>query len=332
MQKIEISARTIVFTVFFILGLFFVWMIRDLLFSLLIGFILMSALKPVVKKLEGKGMPHGFSVVAVYLVFLLLIVLLISLIIPPIVIEISNLAKSFPLIVENLQTRLGDWVQVETVSQYLPNVTNNLFQVVSGIFTNILFVITTLVFGFYFLLEENAMKKFFLPYVSKTTESRVIAILDRAEMRMSQWFWGQFVLMVAVGTMTGIGLSLIGVKYVLALAVLAGILEAVPTIGPTIAAIPAVIIGFSQSYLTGFSALAVAVIVQQVENNFLVPIVMRRAVGINPMVTLIALVIGGKIGGVLGVLLAVPTFLFIESIVLELIKQPTAVNPAVKKR
>jgi predicted PurR-regulated permease PerM len=260
---------------------------------------------------------------------LLFILLLISLIVPPIVIEISNLAKSLPLIVESLQVRFGDWVQVETISQYLPNVTNNLFQVVSGIFTNVLFVITTLVFGFYFLLEENAMKKFFFPYVGKSTENRVAAILERAEKRMSQWFWGQFVLMVAVGTMTGIGLSLIGVKYVLALAVLAGILEAVPTIGPTIAAVPAVIIGFSQSYLTGFSALAVAVIVQQVENNFLVPVVMRRAVGINPMVTLIALIIGGKIGGVLGVLLAVPTFLFFESIVLEFIKQP---NDAGKKR
>jgi predicted PurR-regulated permease PerM len=126
--------------------------------------------------------------------------------------------------------------------------------------------------------------------------------------------------MTVVGLLNFIGFSLIGIKYALPLAVLAGLLEVVPNIGPTIAALPAFLIGISISNYTGVAALAVAFLVQQLENNLIVPVIMRHAVGLNPIITLIVLVIGGKIGGVLGLLLAIPAFLFVESILLEVLR------------
>jgi predicted PurR-regulated permease PerM len=127
--------------------------------------------------------------------------------------------------------------------------------------------------------------------------------------------------MVIVGSLNYIGLTLIGIKYALPLAVLAGLLEVVPNLGPTIAAIPAVLVGFSQSPFLGVSALAVAVLVQQLENNLIVPLVMKKAVGLNPIITLMAFIIGGKLAGVLGVLLSVPVVVVLKTFFLEFLNK-----------
>ena len=115
---------------------------------------------------------------------------------------------------------------------------------------------------------------------------------------------------------------MIGIRYSLALAVLAGLLEAVPNLGPTISSIPAILLGFAVSPVMGVTALALYFIIQQLENNLIVPVVMKKAVGLNPIITLIALLIGGKIGGVLGVLLAIPITVFLETVLIEIINAP----------
>lgn len=320
-QKIEISAKTIVFTVLFLLVLALLWMIRDLLFSLLIAFIIKSALRPAVKKLDDFHIPHSLSVIGVYFGFLFMFGVLFSIILPPIFVELGSLIRNLPMISRNLSTRLGVWVDVQSLTQYLPDVTNQIVHLITSVFSNIIFLISTLFFGLYFLLEENGIRAFFSRYTHEPVITQVTVILDRAEKRLASWFWGEITLMMVVGLMTGIGLSLIGMKYVLALAVLAGLLEVVPTIGPLVAAVPAFLIGFSHSYFMGLSSIAVAVIVQQLENNLLVPVVMRRAVGMSPIVTLIALIIGGRIAGLLGILLAIPSFLVIESLFFELLNR-----------
>lgn len=123
--------------------------------------------------------------------------------------------------------------------------------------------------------------------------------------------------MTIVGVITYIGLTIIGMKYAVALAVLAGLLEVVPNLGPIISTIPAALIGFSISYVLGLSNIALYFIVQQVENNLIVPLVVKKVVGLHPIITLMALMIGGKLAGVLGVLLAVPTTIFVETILIE---------------
>lgn len=320
MQKIDISAKTIIFTIFLLIFLKFLWLIKDLLFSLLIAFILMSALRPQVKLLENRRIPHSIAVFIVYFLFLLFFVLLFSIMLPPIIIETGNLIKSLPFIIDSLNIRLSPWIQLESVTRYLPDVTNQLFKVATGFLSNAFFILSTLFFGFYFLLEGDAVRNMVTKYLDEPTGKKISNILEAAESRMSSWFWGQLTLMFVVGLMSFIGLSLLGIKYVIPLAVLAGLLEVVPNIGPIISAVPAVLLGMSSSYIMGFSVAALYLIVQQLENNLIVPMIMRRAVGLNPIITLAVLVIGGRFGGILGVLLAIPAFLFIETIILELIK------------
>lgn len=320
MKKIEISYKTIIFAVFFILSLQLIWLIRELVFSLFIAFIIMSALKPVVKFFEKKGIPRGIAATLIYIVFIAMIINVFTIILPPLVNESLNLFKTLPGVLHTLSPNLGNIFNINSLSQYVPNITNQFIKLAGGIFSNTLFIISTLFFGFYFLLEEELIKKIIIRFCSEAEAKRVVDFFNQVEMRLNAWFWGQLVLMIIVGLMSFIGFTFIGLKYTIALAVLAGLLEVVPNLGPTLSVIPAVLMGLSHSYGLGLLALAVSILIQQLENNLIVPVVMKKAVGLNPIVTLVALIIGGKIGGVLGVLLAIPTTLLLETLIMEIVK------------
>lgn len=284
----------------------------------------MSALRPSVKYLEVKGIPRKLAAIIIYLSFLFVFIYLFSIIVPPIAVELTALFRNLPSIIRGVASpTVISWLQLESITSYLPNATQQVFGIVSGIFSNVFFIVTTVVFGFYFLLEEDIIKKFITRFFDGKNVETVVDTFNKAEKRMGAWFWGEISLMLVVGVFTFIGLNLIGIKYALALAVLAGLLEVVPNLGPILSAIPAMLIGFSMSWVTGLATLALYFIVQQLENTFIVPIIMKRAVGLDPIITIIALIVGGKIGGILGVLLAIPIFLFVGTFVSEIRKNKT---------
>lgn len=316
---ITISPRSVFLFTLIPLSLYGIWIMKDLLFSLLIGFILMSAMRPAVVRLVARKVPRGLAVGITYLFFILIFFSLIWLIIPPIIVETGNLIRSLPFIIQGISPNASKLINLNELSRYIPNATNNIFGLITLIFSNVLFVMATLFFGLYLLLEENMISTFLNRYFDIKKVTIITRTISSAEKRMSSWFWGEVALMTVVGVMTYVGLTIIGIKYALPLAVLAGLLEVVPNFGPIISAVPAIILGFSASYFTGFSALALYIIVQQLENNVIVPMIMKRAVGINPIITLIVLLVGGRLGGVLGVLLAIPIFLFAETIIHEYI-------------
>ena len=320
--KIEISSRTIVFTVLFLLLLKFLWMIQDVIFSLFIAFIIMSALKPYVTFLEKNKIPRFIAAFFVYAVFLTFFFSILFLVLPPLIIESTLLFRTLPSILERFAPNTMALLNLDSVFQYLPNIADQFFNIVTGIFSNTVFFISTLFFSFYFLLEENVIRKIVSRFFSEEKSKTALTVFDKAEKRLNSWFWGEITLMTLVGLLTFIGLNLIGIRYALALAVLAGLLEAIPNLGPTISSIPAILLGFAVSPVMGVTALALYFIIQQLENNLIVPVVMKKAVGLNPIITLIALLIGGKIGGVLGVLLAIPITVFVETVLIEIINAP----------
>lgn len=319
--KVEISTRTIIFAVATVLILYIIWLIQDLLYSLFIAFILMSALRPIVVGLKRRKIPHTIAVTVVYITFILFIIVLFGIIIPPLTVETVSLIKNLPLIISGLGPDAQRWIQEYSVTQYIPTITNNIFSLAGSIFSNILFVISTLFFGFYFLIEEDILKRFFAKFFENGDEHITGRVVVRAEQRMSAWFWGQIALMIIIGLMTFISLNLIGLgRYSFPLAVLAGLLEAIPNIGPLISAVPALILGLATSPAIGILVVASYFIIQQLENNMIVPLVMKKTVGINPIITLIVLIIGGRLGGFLGIVLSVPMYVFIETAVIEFLK------------
>ena len=318
--RIEISWRTIVFAILFILFLQFLLLVKDLIFSLFIAFIIVSALRPIVDFLVNKHFSRILATVIVYLVFLAVIIGILILIIPPLLTESANLFKSLPAIIQMTIPKLPPYISLNSLTQYLPNVTTQVVDVLQRIFSNAIFLLTTLVFSFYLLLEENVVAKISKKLLDEKAARRIIVVFDRAEKRMNAWFWGQAALMLTIGIMSFIGLTAINMRYALPLAVLAGLLEVVPNIGPILSLIPAFLIGISQSFVLGLSMIALYFIIQLLENHIIVPLVMRKAVGLSPLITLIALIVGGKLAGVIGVLLSVPTTLFVGTILIEILQ------------
>ncbi|OGK15841.1 hypothetical protein A2774_05900 [Candidatus Roizmanbacteria bacterium RIFCSPHIGHO2_01_FULL_39_12c] len=326
--KIEISSRTIVFAVLFVLFLQLLWLIQDVIFSLFIAFIIMSALKPYVFYLEKIKLPRFLAAFLVYFLFLACLFSVLFIVLPPLISESTLLFRALPSIIDRVVPSVMSVLNLDSVFQHLPNLANQFFNIVTGIFSNTVFFISTLFFAFYFLLEENVIRKIVSRFFSEEKARTAAVIFDKAEKRLSSWFWGEITLMTVIGVLTFIGLNLIGIRYALALAVLAGLLEVVPNLGPTISAIPAILLGYAVSPVTGVAALALYFVIQQLENNLIVPVVMKQAVGLNPIITLISLLVGGRIGGVLGVLLAIPITVFLETILLEMANLPkSSENP-----
>jgi len=126
------------------------------------------------------------------------------------------------------------------------------------------------------------------------------------EDKLGAWLRGQIVLSLAIGVITWFVLTILGIPFALPLAILAGFLEIIPTIGPIIAAIPAVIVAFAISPFMGLVVMLAYVGIQVAENNILVPKIMQKAVGLNPVVILVAILIGANLMGIIGALLSIP--------------------------
>jgi predicted PurR-regulated permease PerM len=317
MKTIEISPKTI-FTVFGIIaGVYLVILLKDLLFALLISFILLSALNPAVKFLtDKKGWKHSNAVTLVFFGFIGLFVSLIVYVLPVFIMEVIQFIKNVPEYTKALGPSVNSIIDIQSLTSSLPNVANQALNFVSGFASNIVFLISTLFFTYYFLSEEHTLVQRIITVFPEEYHEFITKTFTQIQKRMSAWFWGEISLMLIIGLTTFILLTLFQVKYALPLAVIAGLLEVVPTVGPIVSAIPAILVTLSNPeqivvVIIGY------VIIQQLENNLIVPQIMKKAVGMSPIFILSSLFIGGRLAGILGVLLALPVALLLETIVLE---------------
>ena len=315
LPKIEVSVKTILIGAGAYLFLKFAWDMKDMLFSLFIAYIVMSTVKQPVEMLTKKGVSRGLAVFFVFLSFFVSIGFIISWIIPPFVSETALFITHFPRIVDSVKTTLPINISSLSLPQYIPSVTNNFISVIGSVFSNAAFFVSTIFFSVYLTLDSNFITTILSRYVSKQQLDKILKIERKIEKRLGLWLLGQVFLMSIIGATTYIGLLLLGVKYALPLGIIAGFLEAIPNLGPTLAAIPTFFVGFSQYPLLGLFTVLMAVGIQQLENHIVVPMVMKRVVGLHPILTLIVLVVGGRYAGILGMLFAIPLALVVETII-----------------
>lgn len=293
---------------------------QSLLFSLFIAFMVMSIAKPIVGRLQMYKIPRTLSALLIFILLIAGIVYGVSWILPPLLEDMAGLFSKLTILSKNYDYNILPLLNDKNLNNYFSGATNQILPFLRNIFSNVVFLVTTFFFSFYFIVEEHLLKDFLKKFFKASKVDRVTTVIERVEKRMSNWFWGELVLMTVIGMMTFVGLSLIGVKHALSLAVIAGLLEAFPVVGPIISAIPATIFAVNQSYFLGLSTVALYIIIQQLENNLIVPTVMKKAIGLNKILILIVLIIGGKLAGVLGIFIAIPLTLAIESILIETVK------------
>jgi predicted PurR-regulated permease PerM len=184
-----------------------------------------------------------------------------------------------------------------------------------GIFSNIVSVFTIFVITFYLLMERKNLDSLLLYLFGEQKALNAINIINKVEERLGAWVRGQLTLILIIGTMTYVGLTLLGVPYALPLAIFAGILEVIPNIGPIVSAIPAIIVAISVSPWHIVFVIILYFVVQQLENQLIVPIVIRKSVGLPPLITIVSLLIGFRLAGVIGGILAIPIVVTIETVV-----------------
>lgn len=327
--KIEVARRTIVFTVIFtalfFVGIQLVWRFRSILYALFLAYILTCALRPWVAQLQKRRLKRLPATILVFFPTLFFVFFLVSVIIPPVLVESIHFFTSLPKLILDVFPFMQSWVQPELLEKTItsmtgsiPEITSNFVRIAGGVFTNIAFIASILFFTFYFLLEEK-LGEFYIPkFLGKRHSQIVFTVLGKIEKRMSAWVGGQLLLMCVIGVATYGGLMLLKIPYALPLAFIAGILEIVPILGPLFSVVPAFFVTASVSLPLGLVVLGLYFVIQQLENTVVVPYVMRRAVGLHPILTLIALSIGGELGGLIGMLVSVPIALIIDTIVVEL--------------
>ena len=303
-RKIDISHKTIFFLTAFLALLWALFLIKEVIILIFIAVIFMSALSPIVTRMERFKIPKSLSIALIYVIIIALVSLTISFVVTPLIDETSNLLTNLPKYLSSVIPETGV-IDATVIQREFGNFSRNALEVSLAIFSNILAFISIGVLTFYLLLERENLDKLLSQFFIGKDE-RIKRTTRKIEEKLGAWVRGQMALTLIIGTTSYIGLSLLGVPYALPLAILAGILEIVPVIGPIISAIPAIMIAFLISPLTAGLVAIMYFIIQQLENHLIVPQVMKKAVGLNPLVVIIAVAIGGKLLGIAGALLAVP--------------------------
>lgn len=297
-------------TVLFLLFGWFLLQIHTILVGLFISYIIMAGLSPFVLFLEKKKFPRFLAVIIPYSIMIFLLVVLIIPVIPFFVSQIQALFSSLPSYLERSGKILGFSLNAEQLQdlskENIGSIGQNALFITSKLFGGIFSILSIFVVAFYLLLDRDNVKGTLMSLLPSEIKNGVDETITQIEEKLGAWLRGQIVLSVVIGVITWMILSFLGIDFALSLAVIAGILEIVPTIGPIIAAVPAAIVAFTISPPLAIAVIASYFVIQMLENNILVPRIMSRAVGLNPIIVIVGVLIGSAVLGVAGALLSIP--------------------------
>ncbi|MFA6492588.1 MAG: AI-2E family transporter [Patescibacteria group bacterium] len=322
--KFEISTLTIVKIIIAIFAVWFFYAIREIVVLFFIVLVIVAALGPLVDRM-AKYIPRLLALVFLSIIFLGGLTAIGFLIIPPIVNQIGQLAVNLPYYVNKLGPFYSSVKNtLPTYQESLLNLSSQLGQVSTGLYTTtvgfiagIVGVVTVLVLSFYVLLEQNSLRQFLHQTIPSEHKEKIFDVIRKIGSKMGSWLRGQVALMFIIAIADGIALFFLSVPYALTLAVWGGLVEVVPYIGPWLGLIPALIIALTISPWKGLFVLIAYLLIQQLEGQFLVPKIMGKAVGLSPVIIILALLSGAKIMGVLGMFIAVPVAAALSVVILE---------------
>ena len=297
-----------------------------------VALILAEGIRPPVRWLNQKAhVPRPLGVLLIYLAALLVFALLVALLLQPVVVQVSTLSSHVPDYLKQLQTLINGILQAfnanalfgQLASQFasaLQSVVPALLGVPSGVFGILFGVVVILTMTIFWLSTTDGFSPFVLDLFPSEKREEVASIFGELSRALGGYVRGTLVNMVAIGVFTGLGLFILGVPYALLLGILAGLTELIPYLGPWISGSVAVVVALiTADPLKAVEVAVFFVLIQQLEGNTLQPLVMSRAVHINPFVVLVAITIGVELLGVLGAVLAVPAVAVLQVLVLRVL-------------
>lgn len=317
--NISVSPSIVIFTTFFLLFLFFLYQISDILVLFFFGFIIMVALHPIVHKLEIKlKFPRFLAIMVTYVFVFLGIVSALGLLIPPLARELYQFLREFnlPWLQEEITNFSFNLTEVSSIIDQLGNSVTTLYSVITSTFSSIFTVMTVLVISLFLMLDRKRLHLRVAWFTKKKQHLEITKeFIDSLEYQLGGWVRGQLILMLVIGVVTYIGLILLSVPYAAPLALLAASLEVLPNLGPTLSAIPSIVIGIiTGGPVLGLAVFVFYVLVQQLENNLLVPKIMQDNVDVSPLISILSILIGLEMAGIIGALLAIPVYIVVRSV------------------
>lgn len=318
---------TIAMTAIVVILLWAAYLVRSVLLMLYVSGLLAIGFSPIVRLIErqqvlpigSRRFPRWLAILILYLGILGTLALVGSLVLPPLIDqaqafwsakdEMFEKAQQF-LIAKGL---LSEHLTFQQAVQRAPGaggseaIGRTVFSAIVGLAGGIVGLLTILIVTFYLLVEAGTLRKFLMQLFPLRDRARVDAAARDITTKVSAWLGGQLLLAAIIGSTSAVGLWLLGIPFFYVLALISGIGEMIPIIGPVLSAIPAIAVAATVSLKKVLLVILFFVVQQQIENHVLVPKVMERQVGVSAVTVIVALLIGGNLLGIPGAILAVPT-------------------------
>lgn len=312
---VTISSKTFIQILTWAVIIGFAYLVREVLALLFAALIITAAFDPLLKWFKDRGIPKPAALMLMYALIVSSLALAISLVVPPVSRELGQIMFNLPYYYQKISSGLLSWLPGSdiAINNGINNLNNGILSSVpqvlgtaANIFRAFVSVGLVMIMTFYFTVEEEGLRKFLKNIVPINYLPYVTHLFSRIQQRLGYWLRGQLFLSLIIFVMALIILSAWGVPYAVSLAFLAAMLEVVPVLGPLMAAIPAGLFAATVSPLTAVGVLGSYVVMQQLENHVIIPKVMSKSIGLNPLVVIVVILIGARLAGIAGILLAVP--------------------------
>jgi len=312
---------------------FFWWLYlrRGELFSVLnpflVSFILAYLLSPVVQLLETRGISRFLSIVIIYLMFFIFFYVLITGLLPSFIDDIQALSHKLPDYMKSLQDFLeelqADYHRInipeaireiidenlENLQEWLVSKLEKAYSLVLGVFDRLVMLLLVPVLTFYLLYDEDQLKDKVVRLVPARYRRGFLEIIQETDQQLGAYARGIIIISLVVGVASYLGFLLLGLDFPLVLGIIAGITNLIPYLGPFLGAIPAVLVAFLTSPALVIKVIILILVIQQLESQLIAPVLLGRTLKFHPLAIILALLLGGKIFGFVGLLLALPVAL-----------------------
>jgi len=312
---LDISWGTILKIGIAFFGFYILYLIRDILVWFIFALIFSLLFNPAIDFLQKRRIPRVLATLFIYIFIFGIFGLFIYLIAPVFISEIQQFTKLFPqyfgrfaLPLKELGLEAFESFEIFTQSfqEWLIQASASIFSGLAAIFGGIFSTITILVLAIFLSLEEKGAERAIRILSPKKQEQEVLNLWKSCQAKVSGWFGVRILACLFVGVLSYIALWLFKINYSFTLALFAGLTNIIPIVGPIIAGIIIALIAALDSWLKAALILIVFIIIQQIEGNILTPVLTKRFIGLPPALVLISLLIGGKLWGILGAILAIP--------------------------
>lgn len=324
---ININTGTIIRFFLIAILLLALYYMSDVVLVVVAAIVIASAVEPVVRRLKRKGIHRILSVIVLYIILAAIVAAILIFFMPIVISDAASFISTLPhtISLESLWSPIRDIGVtvggsslgvgntlsisgfVNDLQSMIVGTSAGAFQTASFLFGGVLSFILIVVLSFYLAVQEEGVDDFLRIVTPVKHHDYIIDLWKRSQRKIALWLQGQIILGLVVGVLVYLVLMVVGIPHALSLALVAGLFEIIPVFGPIISSIPAILLAFAERGAgTGLLLIGLYIIIYQFESQLFYPLVVKKVVGISPIVVILALVVGAKLAGLLGALIAVP--------------------------